>query len=88
MSDDLHYLGVEQLALLLGITPATVRNRLSLGAPMPPVHRPPGCRRILFKFVEVETWIEGGVNASKPAQRRGRPSKAEQVAASRAGRRP
>jgi len=81
------YLTLSDLADLLGISPATARNRISQGMPMPPGHKPPGCRSWLFRLDQVQAWIEGDDAHEQPAKpkKRGRPTKAAQVAAARRG---
>lgn len=79
-------LSIIEVSKLIHCKPQTIKNRLSLGLPLPPSFRLGGKR--LWKEVEVHNWIDslprtGEVSAvspsavseiaDQPASRRGRP---------------
>lgn len=52
------YLTVEELAVLIRLTPGTIRNKLSKGGgTLPPCTRLSGSRRVLFLMSDVEVWL-------------------------------
>lgn len=79
---------VEQLSRFIHKSPSSIRSDLTRNpSSLPPSFVIPGSRRRLFK--DVDLWIESLIN-DQPSEvempmraRRGRPTKAEQVSASR-----
>jgi predicted DNA-binding transcriptional regulator AlpA len=76
----------ETLAQKLGLSTQTIYNRLTLRADLP-VHLKLG-RLPRWREIDVENWLAAKVVAAPvaaplQARRRGRPSKAEQIAARR-----
>jgi len=86
-------LTVDQLAECLRKSVASVRSDATRNPQsLPPVCRLPGTKRLLWRVEDVESWLGAHVAVSvltsapveKPAfPRRGRPTKAEQVARQR-----
>ncbi len=85
-------LNVDQLSAYLHKTAASIRsdatrNRKSL----PPICRLPGTKRLLWRIEDVEKWlaqhvdsnVSAATNAGDVQAKRGRPTKAEQVAKAR-----
>ena len=81
------YLTDTELAKLLGITVARLRNKVSAGAPLPPYIHPAGCRKRLWPCGPVHRWLAGflregglasagaqGSRADKPLRRSPSPS--------------
>lgn len=76
----------EELAKTLGLARQTIYNRISTGAPLPP-YKKIG-RLVRFSSEDVEHWISELPNQDLPEtsvdaeekRRRGRPTKAEQIA--------
>jgi len=84
---------IEDLAKVLRRAPASLHSDLSRNpASVPPPIRIPGARRLLWDPAKVQDWLAGFATVPAPAKeektnrRRGRPTKAEQIAAERAGR--
>jgi hypothetical protein len=73
----------QDIAQLLGVSIGRLRNKLSVGSPLPPRIQPPGCRNRLWPREAVHAWLEQflvtGVEERRPGQprRRGRPTKEE-----------
>ena len=88
-------LTVEQLSTYIHKSIASIRSDATRNpASLPPICRLPGTKRLLWRIEDVEAWIashiEGGTipSLASPAPdtfaaRRGRPTKAEQVAKQR-----
>lgn len=88
-------LTVEQLAVYIHKSVASIRSDASRNpASLPPICRPPGTKRLLWRIEDVEGWLALHVRgeavpvAVPPANdnakpKRGRPTKAEQVARQR-----
>lgn len=80
---DLDLLNIHELAALLRRTPSTIRTQLTPAQQrerphtLPPVFRVPGSNRLFWRRMDVETWLGAG---KKPGKKRGRPTKAEQLA--------
>ena len=53
------YLTDLEIATLLGITVARLRNKLSAGQPLPPYIQLPGCRKRLWPCGGVNDWLTG-----------------------------
>ena len=51
------YLTDDDFAVLLGITVARLRNKVSAGEPLPPYILPPNCRRRLWPSSKVNEWF-------------------------------
>ena len=89
-------IGIEELAQLLGKSPATLMaDRSRAPERVPPSYTPPGGRAPRWLVSDVIAWLRGSHDASSPApddettptptptpapRRRGRPTKAEQIA--------
>lgn len=83
-------LAVEQLAILIHKSPASIRSDASRNpSSLPPICRLPGNKRLLWRLQDVQAWLESFVErAPQPAslqikildvpKRRGRPRKTEQ----------
>lgn len=93
-------IGIEELAQLLGKSPATLMaDRVRAPERVPPSYTPPGGRAPRWLVSDVIAWLRGSHAASSPApddnetsptpatapRRRGRPTKAEQIARRREG---
>lgn len=86
-------LTVEQLSVYIQKSVASIRSDATRNpASLPPICRLPGTKRLLWRIEDVESWIaqhihgdSGIVSPSDDAdkRRRGRPTKAEQVARQR-----
>lgn len=84
----LQLLSPSELANLLGMATQTIYNRINIGASLPPRVR--FGRLIRFPMPGIETWILAQAENSTPSifedkplheqHRRGRPTKAEQIA--------
>jgi predicted DNA-binding transcriptional regulator AlpA len=83
-------LSAKALAEILGLAVQTLYNRHSTGGDLPPSIKLG--QQIRFRPSDVEAWLEGKFTAPKPpslplappvGRRRGRPTKAEQIAARR-----
>ena len=79
-----HYYTDSDIAALLGISLARLRNKLCAGNPLPPRIQPPGCRNRLWPRQAVHDWLEQFTVTvadptvhNSPPRRRGRPSKQE-----------
>lgn len=83
-------LTVEQLSSYLHKSVASIRSDASRNPQsLPPLCRLPGTKRLLWRLEDVEQWLAQHVIGSSPAprpadsygpHRRGRPTKAEQIA--------
>lgn len=75
-----------ELGSLLSLAPRTIYNRINTGGDLPPVLRMGRLPR--FALSDVHAWIDKkrtpAAPASPPPRRRGRPTKAEQMARGRA----
>jgi hypothetical protein len=86
-------LTVEQLSAYLRKSVSSIRSDATRNPQsLPPICRRPGTKRLLWRLEDVEKWlaehvtpIEAPLPASAPPQkqRRGRPTKAEQIARQR-----
>ncbi|TKC89332.1 DNA-binding protein [Trinickia terrae] len=87
-------LTVEQLSQYLHKSVASIRSDATRNPQsLPPICRLPGTKRLLWRLEDVEQWlaahVEGlsrpavSVFSDEPQPRRGRPTKAEQVARQR-----
>lgn len=88
-------LTVEQLAVYIHKSVASIRSDASRNpASLPPICRPPGTKRLLWRIEDVEGWLALYVRGDaapiatplvndKAKPKRGRPTKAEQVARQR-----
>ncbi len=72
------------IARLLGISLARLRNKLCAGDPLPSRIQPPGCRNRLWPCQAVHDWLEQfTITVAEPSaydqkpRRRGRPTKQE-----------
>ena len=79
-----HYYTDSDIAALLGISLARLRNKLCAGNPLPPRIQPPGCRYRLWPRQAVHEWLDQfTITAVEPPtypaepRRRGRPTKQE-----------
>jgi hypothetical protein len=79
-----YYYTDHELADLLGISLARLRNKVSAGNPLPPRIEPPGCRHRLWPCDAVHEWLEQFTIAiacppcpEPVSRRRGRPTKPE-----------
>lgn len=90
-------LTVEELATYLHKSVASIRSDSTRNPQsLPPICRLPGTKRLLWRIEDVQAWIGQHVRCEappvpamerpdfSPAPRRGRPTKAEQVARQRA----
>jgi predicted DNA-binding transcriptional regulator AlpA len=67
-------LTAEQVANLLGISPATLRSDVHRNPQaVPPRVRIPGRKRLCWREKDVEAWVDRHVESQKQAARRGRP---------------
>ncbi len=87
-------LGVDHLSLLINTAPATIfADRCRAPEKVPPAFMPPGCKRPLWIFTDVIEWLrkhpeQPAAPSDVPQPKhlgRGRPTKAESVAARAAG---
>lgn len=83
-STDGKYYTDDEIAGLLGISLARLRNKLCAGNPLPPRIQPPGCRNRLWPCRAVHDWLEQFIVGETPPtvdglppRRPGRPTKAE-----------
>lgn len=86
-------LTVEQLSAYLHKSVASIRSDATRNPQsLPPLCRLPGTKRLLWRLEDVEQWLAQHVVGSTPAtlsadlrapSRRGRPTKAEQIARDR-----
>lgn len=89
-------LTVDQLSVYLHKSVASIRSDASRNPQaLPPICRLPGTKRLLWRIEDVEQWLlehvaSEGTVASHAAvgslRRRGRPTKAEQIARQRSGK--
>ena len=74
--DDGKYYTDANVAALLGITVARLRNKVCATDPLPPRIQPPGCRQRLWPRKEVHAWLDQHTVISSDARsqfrRRGR----------------
>jgi hypothetical protein len=79
--DDL-MVGVEEVAAVMGLSPITVRQRRLAGMPSPLA----GIRALRWRLGDIRTWMRGSDAApiSPAPRRRGKPTKAETLAAAAA----
>ena len=56
--DDGKYYTDANVAALLGVTVARLRNKVCAGDPLPPRIQPPGCRQRLWPRNEVHAWLD------------------------------
>ncbi|OUL72142.1 hypothetical protein CA603_46115 [Paraburkholderia hospita] len=83
-------LTVDQLSLYLRKSVASIRSDATRNpTALPPICRIPGTKRLLWRVEDVESWLASHVSGSSAQQsqpqtvtppRRGRPTKAEQLA--------
>lgn len=87
-------LTVEDLSTCLHKSVASIRSDISRNPKsLPPICRLPGTKRLLWRSEDVEQWLAGHVSdralqapespPDAPKPRRGRPTKAEQIARAR-----
>lgn len=88
-------IGIEELAQLLGKSPATIMaDRVRAPERVPPSYTPPGGKAPRWLVSDVIAWLRGAASSPAPdddgttpatAPRRGRPTKAETIARRRKG---
>lgn len=90
-------IGIEELAQLLGKSPATIMaDRVRAPERVPPSYTPPGGKAPRWLVSDVIAWLRGAASSPAPddettpatataPRRRGRPTKAEQIARRREG---
>lgn len=78
-------IGTARLGELMGLSPFTVHSALSRRPErFPPPIRVPGSNKLLWDEDEVIAWLKQYQQSPEPTKRRrGRPTKAEQIAAAR-----
>lgn len=69
--------GVDEVAALMGLSAVTIRQRRLDGLPQPLA----GLRTLRWRLGDIRAWMHNRAPAVPSPRRRGRPTKAEQIAA-------
>lgn len=73
-------LTIEQLSTVIHKSVASIRSdRVRNPKSLPPSFTLPGCRRVLFRSADVDSWIESLVVNHVEPKKRGRPTKLTQI---------
>lgn len=64
MNTNTEYLDIFQLAAVIHLKPAAIRNRLARGKPLPRSFRLPECTKRLWKRSDVLEWMESNADWS------------------------